>query len=148
MNTTCYLLNRKPMIVSGLRTPKEMYMCKKSNLSNLRVFGTLIYVHAPKENKISYLKGLSKKPQWIYRSQQGISRCFILLLKKIIVSRNIVLRKAQNHCLLRKLLKQQKTMMFIYTLRIFKTTFNIVQQLIQWQSTLSTLNQGSLFTYL
>ncbi len=62
MNTTCYLLNRKPMIVSGLRTPKEMYMCKKSNLSNLRVFGTLIYVHAPKENKISYLKGLSKKP--------------------------------------------------------------------------------------
>jgi hypothetical protein len=50
------------MIVSGLRTPKEMYMCKKSNLSNLRVFGTLIYVHAPKENKISYLKGLSKKP--------------------------------------------------------------------------------------
>lgn len=38
-------------------------------------------------------------------------------------------------------------MMFIYTLPIFKTTFNIVQQPIQWQSTLSTLNQGSLFTY-
>jgi hypothetical protein len=61
MNTTCYLLNRKPMIVLGVRTPKEMYMCKKSNLSNLRVFLTLIYVHAPKENKINYLKGLSKK---------------------------------------------------------------------------------------
>jgi hypothetical protein len=61
MNTPCYLSNRKPTIVLGLRTLKEMYMCKKSNLSNLRVFGTLIHVHALKENKIRYLKGLSKK---------------------------------------------------------------------------------------
>lgn len=61
MNTTCYLSNTKPTIVLRLRTAKEIYMCKISNLSNLRVFGTLIHVHAPKENKISYLKGLSKK---------------------------------------------------------------------------------------
>ena len=46
-NTAVYLRNRSPTVSLGNKTPYECWFDRKPDISNLRVFGCLSYVHVP-----------------------------------------------------------------------------------------------------
>ena len=50
--TFLYVQNRLSHSALGFKTPKEMYTRKKPEVSHLNIFGCLVYVHIPKENRI------------------------------------------------------------------------------------------------
>ena len=51
VGTACYLINRSPSSTLDDKTPQEVWIGKKTSLTNLKVFGCDAYVHVPKENK-------------------------------------------------------------------------------------------------
>jgi hypothetical protein len=48
IEAACYIRNRTPIGLKGM-TPEEAYYGRKPNISHLRVFGCLVYVHIPQE---------------------------------------------------------------------------------------------------
>jgi hypothetical protein len=58
--TAVYVHNRIPHRVLGNKTPEDMFICEKTEVSHLRIFGCPVYVHVPKE-KISKLDPSRKK---------------------------------------------------------------------------------------
>jgi transposase InsO family protein len=51
VTTVIYIMNRTPIIVVHGMTPKEKFTSKKPNVSHLRVFGCIAYVHVPYEKR-------------------------------------------------------------------------------------------------
>ena len=49
--TTCYLINRRPSLAIGLKTPMEMWSGYLVNYENLRIFGCVAYAHV-KQGKL------------------------------------------------------------------------------------------------
>ena len=49
--TVVYVQNRLSHSALGFKTPKEMYTGKKPEVSHLKIFGCLVYVHIPKEKR-------------------------------------------------------------------------------------------------
>jgi hypothetical protein len=43
--TVVYIMNRTPIVAVHGMTPQEKFTCKKPNVSHLRVFGYIAYVH-------------------------------------------------------------------------------------------------------
>ena len=46
-----YVENRTPHRVVDNKTPKEVFSSKKLEVSNLKIFGCLVYIHIPKEKR-------------------------------------------------------------------------------------------------
>ncbi|KAL3690411.1 hypothetical protein R1sor_016720 [Riccia sorocarpa] len=88
--TACYLLNRSPTRANKGRTPYQLFMKEAPDLSNLRVFGCVAFVHVPEaeRNKLStrtrrcYMLG--------YDLQTKGYRCYDPQLQKIRLSRDVV----------------------------------------------------------
>jgi hypothetical protein len=74
--TGIYIVNRTPTtIVHGIR-PQEKFRGKKPNVSHLRVFGCIAYMHVPDEKR-SKLDPKAKKCIFIgYSLEQKGYRCF------------------------------------------------------------------------
>jgi len=71
-----YIINRTPTIIVHGMTPKEKFTGKKPNVSHLRVFGYITYVHVPDEKK-SKLDPKVEKCIFIgYSLEQKGYRCF------------------------------------------------------------------------
>ena len=93
INTAAYLINRGPSVPLEFRIPEEAWSGKKVNLSYLKVFGCLSYVHIndsdrtkldPKSNKCFFI-GYGDA-EFGYRFWDNQSR-------KIIRSRNVILNE-------------------------------------------------------
>ena len=50
-NTTVYVQNRCPHQALDLKTPEEVFIGKKPDLSHFRIFGCPVYFHVPKEKR-------------------------------------------------------------------------------------------------
>jgi hypothetical protein len=50
--TTVYVQNILSHSALGFKTPKEMFFVKMSEVNHLKIFGCLVFVHIPKENRI------------------------------------------------------------------------------------------------
>lgn len=50
-NTVVYIQNRCPHSILENITPKEVFTVIKPDLSHLRIFGFLVYIHIPKEKR-------------------------------------------------------------------------------------------------
>jgi transposase InsO family protein len=71
-----YIINRTPTIIVHGMTPKEKFTGKKPNVSHLRVFGYITYVHVPDEKR-SKLDPKVEKCIFIgYSLEQKGYRCF------------------------------------------------------------------------
>ncbi len=71
-------------------TPKEKFIGKKPDVSHLRVFGCIAYVHVPDEKR-SKLDPKAKKCIFIgYSLEQKRYRCFNPSIRKLQVSRDVV----------------------------------------------------------
>jgi len=88
--TVVYIMNRTPTTVVHGMTPKEKFTCKKPDVSHLRVFGCIAYVHVPDEKR-SKLEPKAEKCIFIgYSSEQKGYRCFNPSTRKLQVSRDVV----------------------------------------------------------
>lgn len=50
-NTAVYIQNRCPHSIIENITPKEAFTRNKPDLSHLRIFGCLVYIHVPQEKR-------------------------------------------------------------------------------------------------
>ena len=90
IHTTIYIMNRTPTIVIHGMMLEEMFTRKKPNLSHLKVFGCLAYVHIPDELR-SKMDPKAKKCVFIgYSLKQKGYHCYNLVTQEIRVSKGVV----------------------------------------------------------
>ena len=90
INTAAYLRNRAPSAALKSSTPFEIFTGNKPDLSNLRVFGCIAYVHILKKNR-SKMDGKASKCILVgYASEQKTWRLINLENKELIISRDVI----------------------------------------------------------
>jgi len=88
--TTVYIMNRTPTAVVHGMTPEEKFTGKKLDVSHLKVFGCIAYVHVHDEKR-SKLDPKAEKCIFIgYSLEQKGYRCFNSSTRKLQVSRDVV----------------------------------------------------------
>ncbi|CAA0815238.1 Copper amine oxidase family protein [Striga hermonthica] len=86
--TAVYLLNKCPTKLVQNKTPIEAWSGRKPSAQHLRVFGSICYVHIPKEKRHK-LEEKSEKDIFLgYSSQSKGYRIYILKTGKLIISRD------------------------------------------------------------
>jgi hypothetical protein len=88
--TAVYIMNRTPTVAVHGMTPEEKFTGKKPNVSHLKVFGCIAYVHVLDEKR-SKLDPKAEKCIFIgYSSKQKGYRCFNPFTQKLQVSRDVM----------------------------------------------------------
>jgi hypothetical protein len=88
--TVVYIMNRTPTTAVHGMTPEEKFTGKKPDVSHLKVFGYITYVHVPDEKR-SKLDPKAEKCIFIgYSLEQKGYRCFNPFTWKLQVSRDVV----------------------------------------------------------
>jgi hypothetical protein len=91
-----YSMNRTPTAAVHGMTPEEKFTGKKPDVSHLKVFGYITYVHVP-DKKRSKLDPKAEKCIFIgYSSKQMGYRCFNPSTRKLQVSRDVVFDEMVN----------------------------------------------------
>ena len=90
VNTAVYLHNRSPTVALKDKTPFECWFGRKPDISNLRVFGCVCYMHVP-DGQRRKLDPKSSKGIFIgYPEGTKGSKLYDLRKKKFVRSRNIL----------------------------------------------------------
>jgi hypothetical protein len=90
VSTIVYITNQTPTAIVHGMTPEEKFTGKKPNVSHLKVFGCIAYVHVPDEKR-SKLDPKAEKCIFIgYFLEQKGYRCFNLSIRKLQVSKDVV----------------------------------------------------------
>jgi hypothetical protein len=85
-----YIMNRTPTVVVHGMTFEEKFTGKKTDVSHLRVFGCIAYVHVPNEKR-SKLDPKAEKCIFIrYSLEQKGYRCFNPSTRKLQVNKDVV----------------------------------------------------------
>jgi hypothetical protein len=85
-----YIMNRTPTAAMHGMTPKEKYSGRKLDLSHLKVFGCIAYVHVPDELRTK-LDLKAEKCVFIgYSLEQKGYRCYNPVTREMRVSRDVV----------------------------------------------------------
>jgi hypothetical protein len=88
--TIVYIMNRTPIAAVHGMTPEKKFICKNPDVSHLKVFGCIVYVHVHDEKR-SKLDPKVEKCIFIgYSLEQKGYRCFNLSTRKLQVSRDVV----------------------------------------------------------
>jgi transposase InsO family protein len=88
-NTSVYLQNGCPHKALEEKTPEEVSAGKKPSVDHLRIFGSLVYIHVPKEKRTK-LEPSRKKGTFVgYSETSKAYRIYIPGQKYIKVSRNV-----------------------------------------------------------
>ena len=87
--TVVYVQNRTPHRVLENMTPEEVFSGKKPEVSHLRIFGCLVYIHIPKEKRTK-LDPSGKKGTFVgYSKISKAYRIYFPGYNKIDVSRDV-----------------------------------------------------------
>jgi hypothetical protein len=85
-----YIMNQTPTTTIHGMTPEEKFTCNKPNVSHLRMFGCIAYVHVHDEKR-SKLDPKAKKCIFIgYSLEQKGYKCFNPSTRKLQVSRDVM----------------------------------------------------------
>jgi hypothetical protein len=88
-STIVYVHNRSPHKILGNKTPKEVFTGKKPEVSHLRIFGCLVFIHVPKEKRTK-LEPSGKKGTFIgYNETSKTYRIYIPGKRQIENSRDV-----------------------------------------------------------
>lgn len=90
-----YILNRSPTVCLKDVTPAEMFYKKKPNLKNIKVFGSLVYDHIPKEKQNSKFDTKANIRIMIGYQTNGY-RLWDPIKKKAFSGRNVIFDEAKN----------------------------------------------------
>ena len=90
VNTAVYIMNRTPTAAVHNVMPKEKYIGTKPNLSHVKVFGCIAYVHVPDE-MYTKLDPKAKKCVFIHYSlEQKGYKCYNPTTSDVRVSKDVV----------------------------------------------------------
>ena len=90
LKTAAHLINLMPTQVLGGKSPLELLLGRKSNISHLRVFGCLCYVHVP-ENFRNKLEERGRKCVFLgYSTFEKGYKCYDPLTKKLYTSKDVI----------------------------------------------------------
>ncbi|MCO5601492.1 hypothetical protein L7F22_055613 [Adiantum nelumboides] len=90
VNTGVYIKNRTPIAAVHEVTPEEKYSGMKLDLSHLKVFGCIAYVHIPDELRTKLDPNAEKCIFVGYSIEQKGYRCYNPSTRELRVSRDIV----------------------------------------------------------
>ena len=89
VKTILYVQNHTPHRVLEKKSPKEDFSWEKPEVNHLRIFGCLVYIHIPKENKTN-LDPYGRKGTFIgYNDTSKAYRIYFLGFKNINISRDV-----------------------------------------------------------
>jgi hypothetical protein len=88
--TVVYIMNRTPITAVHGMTPKEKYSGRKLDLSHLKVFGCIAYVHVPDELQTKLDPKVEKCVFIGYSLEQKGYRCYNPITREMRVSRDVV----------------------------------------------------------
>ena len=87
--TTVYVQNIIFHSALGNKTPKEMFIGEKPEVSHLKIFGCLVYLHVPKEKR-SKLDPSGKKGIFIgYSDESKAYKIYIRSFRQIEISKDV-----------------------------------------------------------
>jgi hypothetical protein len=87
--TAVYIQNRCPHKALEAKTPEEVFTGMKPSVDHLRIFGSLVYIHIPKEKRTK-LKPSGKKGTFVgYSETSKAYKIYIPGQKFIEVSRDV-----------------------------------------------------------
>lgn len=89
-NTAVYLQNRTVASALNGKTPFELWTGAKPDISHLRIFGSVVMVHIPKEKRLKWEKKAEKGILVGYPEDIKGYRVFNPITKAIITSRDVV----------------------------------------------------------
>lgn len=100
--TVVYIQNRCPHHVLKNITPEEAFIGVKSDISHLRIFGSHVYAHVPKENKTKLepstkkgiLVGYSESPKAFHIYIPG--QRYIEVSRDVNLEENIAFQKSKG----------------------------------------------------
>ena len=105
---TVYIQNRSPHAILGEKTPEEVFTGKKPTVDHMRIFGTPMYIHVPKEKR-SKLEPFRKKGIFVGYSESSTAYCIYVLGQRYIeVSRDVIFHEEAVFCQLKELPKDTK----------------------------------------
>lgn len=87
--TAAHVMNRTPRVRLQQRTPIEMWCGKKPDVSNLRIFGSKVMVHVPKEKRRKWSPKAQEMIFIGYDNQRKGYRCYSRETKQVTVSRDV-----------------------------------------------------------
>jgi hypothetical protein len=88
--TTVYIMNRTPTAAAHGMTLEEKYSGKKPDLSHLKVFGCIAYVHVPNELWTKLDLKVEKCVFIGYSLEQKRYRCYNHVTREMRVSKDVV----------------------------------------------------------
>jgi hypothetical protein len=88
--TIVYIMNQTPTALIHGMTPKEKFIGKKPNVSHLKVFGCITYVHVHDEKRLKLDLKADKCIFIGYSLEQKGYRCFNPSTRKLQVNRDVV----------------------------------------------------------
>ena len=97
VNTAVYLHNRSPRVALKDKTPYECWYGSKPNVSNLRVFGCLSFVHAPDGKRQKFHPKASKAIFVGYPQDTKGYKLYDLSSKRFVRSRNVIFYENNFH---------------------------------------------------
>ena len=101
--TVVYVHNCTPYRVLENKTPKEAFSREKLEVSNLIIFGFLVYIHIPKEKRTK-LDPSEKKGIFIgYSDTSKANQIYFPGFKKIDISRDVTFDEDSTYSILGKL---------------------------------------------
>lgn len=89
VNCAAYVLNRIPSSRNKTTTPFEIWNGHKPNLSHLRIFGSEVFVHAPKQRRKKWDKKSVKQIFVGYHNDSSNYRVYDPVTKRISTSRDV-----------------------------------------------------------
>ncbi|CAH2109147.1 unnamed protein product [Euphydryas editha] len=90
-NTAVYLQNRTVASALNEKTPFELWTSRKPDISHLRVFGSIVMMHIPKEKRLKWDKKAEKGILVGYSEDVKGYRVYIPRTKVITTSRDVVI---------------------------------------------------------
>lgn len=88
-NTAAYLMNRTPRVRLHNKTPYEVWTGHKPDVADLRIFGSKVTVHEPKQKRKKW-SAKSREMIFIgYDDQKKGFRCYDSATNQVIVSRDV-----------------------------------------------------------
>ena len=88
--TVVYIQNRSPHAILGEKTLEEVFTKKKPAVDHMRIFGTPVYVHVPKEKRAK-LETSSKKGIFVdYNDNSKVCHIYVPRQRYIEVSRDVI----------------------------------------------------------
>jgi hypothetical protein len=88
-STVVYIQNRCPHKALEEKTPKEVFTDKKPSIDHLRIFGSPVYIHIPKEKRTK-LEPSKKKGTFVgYRETSKAYKIYVPVQKFIEVNRDV-----------------------------------------------------------